>query len=92
MTVLVTGSSGHLGEALMRTLSEAGREAVGLDIIAGPFTDEVGSIGDRPCVARCLNGVRTVDGVEDSKHASGRVALQGFAGTIKFRKVEIKPL
>jgi hypothetical protein len=39
-----------------------------------------------------LNGVRTVDGAEDSKHASGRVALQGFAGTIKFRKVEIKPL
>jgi UDP-glucose 4-epimerase len=60
MTLLVTGSSGHLGEALMRTLSEAGREAVGLDIVAGPFTDEVGSITDRACVARSLTGVRTV--------------------------------
>src|SRR5271166_5779563 len=60
MTVLVTGSSGHLGEALMRTLSEAGREAVGLDIVAGPFTDEVGSIADRACVARCLSGARAV--------------------------------
>jgi len=39
-----------------------------------------------------LNGVRTVDGAEDAKHASGHIALQGFAGTIKFRKVEIKPL
>jgi UDP-glucose 4-epimerase len=60
MRVLVTGSSGHLGEALMRALCEAGREAVGLDIIAGPFTDEVGSIADRACVVRCLDGARAV--------------------------------
>jgi hypothetical protein len=45
-----------------------------------------------------LNGQRTVDGVEDSKHASGRIALQygpgvvKDAGIVKFRKVEIKPL
>ncbi len=60
MTVLVTGSSGHLGEALMRTLRDAGCEAVGLDIVAGPLTDEVGSIAERACVARCLNGARAV--------------------------------
>ena len=47
MTVLVTGSSGHLGEALMRTLRASGRAAIGLDVIPGPFTDEVGSIADR---------------------------------------------
>jgi UDP-glucose 4-epimerase len=60
MTVLVTGSSGHLGEALMRTLKASGRAVVGLDVIPGPFTDEVGSIADRPCVARCMDGVDTV--------------------------------
>src|SRR5271165_2387505 len=60
MTTLVTGSSGHLGEALMRMLRDAGRAAVGLDIIPGPFTDQVGSIADRACVARCLNGARAV--------------------------------
>jgi UDP-glucose 4-epimerase len=60
MTVLVTGSSGHLGEALMRTLKASGRAAVGLDVIPGPFTDEVGSIADRPCVKRCMDGVDTV--------------------------------
>jgi UDP-glucose 4-epimerase len=60
MTVLVTGSSGHLGEALMRALREVGREAVGLDIVAGPFTDEVGSIVDRACVARCIDGAHAV--------------------------------
>jgi len=45
-----------------------------------------------------LNGQRTVDGVEDSKFTSGRIALQYGAGVVKdkgvvkFRKVEIKPL
>jgi hypothetical protein len=38
-----------------------------------------------------LNGSQTVD-VEDSKFASGPLALQWGRGTIKFRKVEIKPL
>jgi UDP-glucose 4-epimerase len=60
MTVLVTGSSGHLGEALMRTLRASGRPAVGLDVISGPFTDEVGSVADRACVKHCMTGVRTV--------------------------------
>ena len=60
MTILVTGSSGHLGEALMRSLREAGREAVGLDVVPGPFTDVVGSIADRPLVARRLGGARSV--------------------------------
>ena len=60
MTTLVTGSSGHLGEALMRTLRASGRAAVGLDITAGPFTDEVGSIADRACVARCIDGAQVV--------------------------------
>jgi UDP-glucose 4-epimerase len=60
LTILVTGSSGHLGEALMRTLREAGREALGLDVVPGPFTDVAGSIVERACVARCMAGVRAV--------------------------------
>jgi UDP-glucose 4-epimerase len=60
MTMLVTGSSGHLGEALMRTLRASGRAAVGLDVLPGTFTDEVGSIADRRCVARCVDGADTV--------------------------------
>ena len=44
----------------MRTLRSSGRAAVGLDVIAGPFTDEVGSIADRACVARCINGAQVV--------------------------------
>ncbi len=38
-----------------------------------------------------LNGVKTVD-VDDSKLASGPIALQWARGTIKFRKLEVKPL
>jgi 3-keto-disaccharide hydrolase len=38
-----------------------------------------------------LNGAKTVD-VEDSKLVRGPIALQWGRGTIKFRKVEIKPL
>src|SRR3954454_7539676 len=60
MRILVTGSSGHLGEALMRVLSAQGREAVGLDVLDGPFTTELGSIADRSCVRRCLRGVDAV--------------------------------
>ena len=60
MTILVTGSSGHLGEALVRTLQGRGREVAGLDIAAGPFTTHVGSIADRPFVERCMAGIETV--------------------------------
>ena len=58
--VLVTGSAGHLGEALMRTFRTAARPAVGLDIKASPFTDYVGSISDRALLKRCMRDVRTV--------------------------------
>jgi nucleoside-diphosphate-sugar epimerase len=60
MKVLVTGSSGHLGEALARTCADRGQEVVGIDILAGPFTTHVGSIADRSCVKNCMRGVRTV--------------------------------
>ena len=58
MRVLVTGSSGHLGEALVRTLRDLEHEVVGLDILPSPFTTCVGSITDRvtdgPAAARAL--------------------------------------
>jgi UDP-glucose 4-epimerase len=60
MTVLVTGSSGHLGEALMRRLRSEGRPARGIDIKASPFTDCVGSICDRAFVRQCMTGVDAV--------------------------------
>ncbi|MBU3554892.1 DUF1080 domain-containing protein [Polynucleobacter sp. UB-Piko-W3] len=38
-----------------------------------------------------MNGAVTVD-VKDSKFADGPIALQSAGGTIKFRKLEIKPI
>jgi nucleoside-diphosphate-sugar epimerase len=60
MNVLVTGSAGHLGEALMRTLRDTGHEVVGLDILPSPFTTHVGSVTDRGCVRQCMRGVEAV--------------------------------
>src|SRR4051794_37823705 len=60
MKVLITGSAGHLGEALVRTLTNLQYEVVGLDILASPFTTHVGSITDRVCVRHCMRGVQAV--------------------------------
>jgi UDP-glucose 4-epimerase len=38
LRILVTGSSGHLGEALLRTLKHTEHEAIGLDVKRSPFT------------------------------------------------------
>jgi UDP-glucose 4-epimerase len=58
--VLVTGSSGHLGEALMRVLGDAGHELVGLDALESPQTSVVGSIVDRACVRAAVDGVDAI--------------------------------
>jgi nucleoside-diphosphate-sugar epimerase len=60
MRILVTGSSGHLGEALMRTLPADGHEVVGIDILASPFTSIVGSIADRALVRSAVAGADAV--------------------------------
>lgn len=52
MTILVTGSTGHLGEALLRYLRTRGEPAVGADVKPFPFTDQVGSISDKRFVER----------------------------------------
>jgi len=58
--ILVTGSAGHLGEALMRTLRAEHRDARGLDLKPSPFTDCVGSICDRELVRQGMRGVHAV--------------------------------
>jgi nucleoside-diphosphate-sugar epimerase len=60
MKALVTGSSGHLGEAMVRALRQRGEEVVGLDVLESPFTTIVGSVADRSCVRRSMRGVQVV--------------------------------
>jgi UDP-glucose 4-epimerase len=60
MRILVTGSSGHLGEALVRVLGAEGFDVLGLDVLESPHTNVVGSIADRACVRRCMKDVDAV--------------------------------
>src|SRR5262249_27981042 len=57
MKVLVTGSSGHLGEALVRTLKNTNHEVIGVDIVHSEFTNMVGSLVDREHGKRWIEGV-----------------------------------
>lgn len=58
--VLVTGSSGHLGEALVRVLTSEGSDVVGIDTLGSEATQVVGSITDRPLLRDCMHGVDSV--------------------------------
>jgi nucleoside-diphosphate-sugar epimerase len=60
MKVLVTGSAGHLGEALVRVLRDIGYEVAGLDVLPSPFTNAPGSLLDPAHVRRCTEGASTV--------------------------------
>jgi nucleoside-diphosphate-sugar epimerase len=52
--VVVTGSSGHLGEALVRVLGAEGHDVIGLDRRPSACTHAVGSICDRDLVAAAV--------------------------------------
>lgn len=58
--VVVTGSSGHLGEALVRVLRERGHEVTGLDLRPSPHTTVIGSVADRDIVRECVAGAGAV--------------------------------
>lgn len=60
MKLLVTGSSGHLGEALVRRSTQLGHDVVGVDVRPSAFTNHVGSIASRELVHACMQGVDAV--------------------------------
>lgn len=60
MKVVVTGSSGHLGEALVRTLRARGDDVVGIDLAPSATTTVVGSIGDRAVVCSAFAGADAI--------------------------------
>jgi nucleoside-diphosphate-sugar epimerase len=60
MRILVTGSAGHLGEALVRTLRGSGHDVIGLDLLDSPHTDAVASVTDRRVVREVIAGADAV--------------------------------
>lgn len=60
MKILVTGSSGHLGEALCRTLQKKNIDYIGIDIKAGVYTQKIGSIADKTFVEGILQNIEYI--------------------------------
>jgi UDP-glucose 4-epimerase len=58
MNILVTGSSGWLGQHLVPRLKRSGHTVIGLDPVAGPHTDIVGTVADRDTVRKALRDHR----------------------------------
>jgi UDP-glucose 4-epimerase len=57
---VVTGSAGHLGEALVRVLRDGGHDATGIDLKPSPYTTVTGSVADRALVRDCVAGADAV--------------------------------
>lgn len=58
--VVVTGSAGHLGEALSRVLRDDGHDVAGIDLKPSPYTTVTGSVADRDVVRACMAGADAV--------------------------------
>jgi UDP-glucose 4-epimerase len=58
--ILVTGSAGHLGEALVRTLGDDGHGVIGLDVLPSAHTSVVASVTDRAAVRAAVAGADAV--------------------------------
>jgi nucleoside-diphosphate-sugar epimerase len=57
---VVTGSAGHLGEALARVLRDSGHDVTGVDLKPSPYTTVVGSVADRAVARDCVAGAGAV--------------------------------
>jgi nucleoside-diphosphate-sugar epimerase len=57
---VVTGSAGHLGEALVRVLRAGGHDVTGVDLKPSPYTTVAGSVADRAVVRDCVAGADAV--------------------------------
>jgi UDP-glucose 4-epimerase len=60
MRILVTGSSGWLGRALVPRLRRAGHAVIGIDPVPSGMTQVVGSIADRAAVHAAMQGIEAV--------------------------------
>ncbi len=81
MTILVTGSAGHLGEALIRTLRGQRRPVRGIDLKPSAFTDFVGSITDPAFVRHALKGTRAV--IHAATLHKPHVATHGYSDFVE---------
>lgn len=60
MRILITGSTGHLGEAIIRILKNGHHHLVGIDIEPSEYTTHSGSIIHRNFVKACIRDIDVV--------------------------------
>lgn len=95
MTILVTGSAGHLGEAMVRRLREQGRAVRGVDIKPSAFTDHVGSIADEAFVSDAMAGATavihsaTLHKPHVATHSKRQFVDTNVAGTVALLEVAV---
>jgi UDP-glucose 4-epimerase len=59
VNVLVTGSSGHIGSAVAARLAEQA-DVIGLDLVPGRYTTQIGDVADATLVSRLVRGVDAI--------------------------------
>jgi UDP-glucose 4-epimerase len=99
MRVLVTGSSGWLGQTLVPRLRRSGHEVVGIDPVPAPTTRVVGSIADRDLVRTTMRdfqveavihaGARHKPHVQT--HAASEFVAVNIQGTLNLLEESVSP-
>jgi GlcNAc-P-P-Und epimerase len=83
MKVLVTGSSGFIGQALVRRLKAAGCDVAGLDRKPGPATDYVCDILDAARLGEMVQGFDAVVHLAARIDLDEKTSLSGYAANIE---------
>ena len=60
MNILITGSSGHLGEAIIHELKKSTHSFIGIDVKPSEYTTFQGSLNDRKLVKDCMKNIDAV--------------------------------
>ncbi|HZS61163.1 MAG TPA: NAD(P)-dependent oxidoreductase [Gemmatimonadaceae bacterium] len=82
MRVLVTGSRGHLGDALCRTLRALGHDVVAMDVLEGSSITDRACVRDRMAGVQCVLHIATLHKPHIVTHEPQRFVDTNITGTL----------